>query len=288
MDGINSDKVNINLGEGGGGGAAGMAALVAALGNRNEGSDNAALIAALGNRNDGAGSMAAIAPLLAGMNNNGMNNLWPILLLALLRGRGGLGGDDCGSPGGVSPGQAALLQTLLEGQSDLRTAVPEQTIAIQSNLAQLALGIKDGFANNKDAAQNAFTALQALLSNVNQNVSAQGCQTREIVKEDGEKTRSLITSNQIADLQRQLSVAELRASEDRQRAHTREVEINVSQNVRNNAEATAVAANIGEISHRLRCLSDGHNQLSAAVSRITQFGTGNVAVPNNSSTNQQG
>lgn len=99
-----ADKVNIHVGGADGGGFGGAAAMIAALGNRNDGSDNAALIAALGNRNDGAGGMAALAPLLAGMNgNNGMNNPWPIILLALLgRGRGGGlfgGGDDCGSGG---------------------------------------------------------------------------------------------------------------------------------------------------------------------------------------------
>lgn len=107
MDNV-SDKVNINVGDGGGqGGAGAMAAVIAALGNRNQGDNSAALIAALGNRNDDSSNLA---PLYAMMNNNrhdgdGMNNMWPIILLALL-GRGGRGGglfgggDDCGGGGG--------------------------------------------------------------------------------------------------------------------------------------------------------------------------------------------
>lgn len=59
------DKVNVNVGGGDGGGAGGMAALVAALGGRNQGNDNAALIAALGNRNDDSANWA---PMLAMMN----------------------------------------------------------------------------------------------------------------------------------------------------------------------------------------------------------------------------
>src|SRR3990172_760040 len=167
MEGLQSDKVNINVGgDGGSGGGAGLAAVIAALGNRNEGGDTAGLIAALGNRNNdgfgGAGALAMLGPLMAN-NNNGMNNLWPIILLALLgRGRGGFGfgGDDasCGPSSGIGPGQAAILQTLLEGQSSLRAEVPTSALeiqnAIQSAIGSLALGTQQGFANTKDAVQN--------------------------------------------------------------------------------------------------------------------------------------
>src|SRR3990172_1271672 len=151
MEGLQSDKVNINVGgDGGSGGGAGLAAVIAALGNRN---------------NDGfggAGALAMLGPLMAN-NNNGMNNLWPIILLALLgRGRGGFGfgGDDasCGPSSGIGPGQAAILQTLLEGQSSLRAEVPTSALeiqnAIQSAIGSLALGTQQGFANTKDAVQN--------------------------------------------------------------------------------------------------------------------------------------
>lgn len=223
-DGINTDKVNVYTG-GGEGGAGAMAALVAALGNRNEGGDTAGLIAALGNRNDG---MSAMLPaLMAGGMNNGMNNLWPIILLALLgRGRGGglFGGDDCG--GGA--GAAALLQSLMEGQSDLRAQVPttalETQTALQNAIAQLALGTQQGFANTKDSIQNGIAFLDRDIQNVNQNVSAQGCQTREAVQNDGDKTRALLVARfqqedatRIAELNAE--VIELRSRGDHDRRH---------------------------------------------------------------------
>src|SRR6185436_20153857 len=92
-EGINTDKVIVNAGSGGGDGG-NMAAVIAALGNRNQGNDNAALIAALGNRND---DNAGLMPALAMMNNNrmpvdgfgGMNGILGIAALGLIFGRGG-------------------------------------------------------------------------------------------------------------------------------------------------------------------------------------------------------
>lgn len=236
MDGLQSDKVNINLGGGDGGGGLGAAAMIAALGNRNEGGDTAGLIAALGNRNNDGMGMAALAPMLAGMNNNGMNNLWPIILLALLGRRGGLGfggdGDGCG--GGVSPGQAALLQTLTEGQSALRQEIPEQTIQLlqDANLNQTAT--QASLTSVKDAIQNALLFAAQGHAAINQNVSAQGCQTRETVQNDGDKTRALITAQYEANLQRELTVAQSALVEERHASRVRDVEVRVSQTVNQN------------------------------------------------------
>lgn len=233
MDGINSDKVNINLGEGGGGGGgAGLAAVIAALGNRNEGGDTAGLIAALGNRNNDGG-MAAMLPALMAGQNNGMNNIWPILLLALLgRGRGGLlGGDggDC-APGGIGAGHAALLQTLLEGQSDLRADVPRTALetqnAIQSAVSALALGTQQGFANTKDAVQASLLAnltatggvkdsvmnnaalLQRDICDVKSTVQTEACATRELVQAGTTAILSRIDRSEIDELRARADRAE--------------------------------------------------------------------------------
>lgn len=200
MDNI-SDKVNINVGEGRGGDSGATAAIIAALGNRNQGDSSAALIAALGSRNNDN----QLAPLLAMMNNrdgdrDGLGEMWPLLLLLMGRGgRGGLfgGGDDCGNGGGDAVNQLTLNQVLgklgtLEGQIPL-TASQAQN-AIQSAIAQLALADQQGFANTKDAVQNTLLALSQALATVNQNVSAQGCQTREYVGNDGDKTRALLVN----------------------------------------------------------------------------------------------
>ena len=206
MDNV-SDKVNINVGEGGGGGGAGgLAAVIAALGNRNQGNDNAALIAALGNRNDDSSNLMPLMGMMAGgggFGGNNMNALWPIILLALLgRGRGGGlfgGGDDCG--GGA---EAALLQTLMEGQSNLRAQVPTTALetqnAVLGAISQLALGTQQGLGNVKDAVQNGFALTSRDLAAVNQNVSAQGCQTREVVLAAENRIITKLDQNTIDDL----------------------------------------------------------------------------------------
>jgi len=260
MEGIASDKVNINVGggEGGGGGyGAGLAAVIAALGNRNQGNDNAALIAALGNRNDDSANW--VGPLMAmaqrGHHDDsgfGGNGIWAILLLALLRGRGGFGGgDDCGD----GNGRTAILQTLMEGQSDLRAAVPATALETQNqicqSLASLALGVQQGFANNKDATQAALLATLQSLSNVkdtvqngftitNNNVLEGLCKVKETVRDDGDKTRGQIALYHEANLQRQLGVAESALAEERTARRVRDVEVSVSQNV-NQTQAQAQA-----------------------------------------------
>lgn len=231
-DGINSDKVSINLsgGEGGGNGGA-MAALVAALGNRNQGDNSAALIAALGSRNNDN----QLAPLMAMMHNrndgdrDGLGEMWPLLLLLLGRGGhgGGLfgGGDDCGSGGGTAINQLTLTEVLsklgtIEGQIPL-TALQSQN-ALQAAISQLALGTQQGFANNKDATQAALFALTNDHAAINQNVSAQGCQTRESVQNDGDKTRALLVSRfqmedatRIAEQNARIVALETRCDNDR-------------------------------------------------------------------------
>lgn len=270
MDNI-SDKVNINVGEGRSGGDSGaMAALVAALGNRNQGDNSAALIAALGTRN----SDSQLAPLMAMMNGNnrdrdGLGEMWPLLLLLMGRGRGGFGGggDDCCDTGhrDVSPAHAALLQTLLEGQSDLKAAVPtaalETTNAIQSSIAQLALGLSQGLANVKDSVQNGATANLIATKDVAKDIAVSTLQTQIAITADGERTRELLVKFNNDDLQRQLTVAQTALSEERIHRHSDGNRVEVNQSVNNTA--TAVSAQmqqqqqqqaISELGHLVRDL----------------------------------
>lgn len=99
--------------------------------------------------------------------------------------------------GGDAVNQLTLNQVLgklgtLEGQIPLSASQTQN--AIQSALSQLALADQQGFANTKDAVQNTLLALSQALATVNQNVSAQGCQTREFIGNDGDKTRMLLVN----------------------------------------------------------------------------------------------
>lgn len=245
MDGINSDKVNIHVGGGEGGSGGGMqaAAMVAALGNRNQGDNTAALIAALGNRNDGHRGDDGL-----GFGGGG-GVLGLVALLGLLgRGRGFGGGDDCGDGGG-DHARTAILQTLIEGQADLRAQVPTVALEIQNAcqraISELALGTQQGFSNVKDSVQAIGALNLSATQGVAKDVATGTLQTIIGIGNDGDKTRALITNFNNENLQRQLTVAQLEGVEGRLRSHSDNVEVKVSQQV-NQAQAQAQSQRLEE------------------------------------------
>lgn len=265
MEGINSDKVNINLGGGESGGGGSMAAVIAALGNRNQGNDNAALIAALSNRNDRN-------------DNDGMNSLWPLLLLGR---RGFGGGDDCG--GGrdrdeISPAQAALLQNILENGAALRAAVPATALetqnAIQGNLGALALGIQQGFANNKDAIQASLLgvltavagnkdAIQTAFTVLNQNILDQGCKGREATQAGTTAVLQKLDQNEIDRLRHERDAA-LRSVE----VNALRSQVEVNQTV-TTTQTQAQAQ--GQVQAQFQSLASELRSLRCELSENTQF-----------------
>jgi len=211
MDGINSDKVSINLGgsEGGGGGM-GAAALVAALGSRNQ-------------SHDGLGAL-----MLANRDNDGFGGggIGALLLLAALGG-GGLGfggrGRDCDD----GHGGAFVLSKLgsIEGAVPLAAAQIQNTICnatgeITSTINQTGLAQLAATAGVKDSVQNGTAVLLQAGSQNTQSILTAIC-----------ALSSKLDHNQIADLQRQLGVAQLSQLEERVRHHSDGVEVRVSQNV---------------------------------------------------------
>lgn len=220
MEGINSDKVNINLGEGGGGGGM-QAAVIAALGNRNQGNDNAALIAALGNRNDGHHGDDGIMG----------GGLGLIALLALVGGRGfGRDDKDCNDAGRV-----ALTQSIMESVADIRAQIPqsalETTIAVQRAVSELALGTQQGLANVKDSVQAIGALNLSAVQGVAKDVATGTLQTIIAINNDGAQTRALLTAFNNESLNRQLTVAQSALAEERVHRHSDGVEVRVSQNV---------------------------------------------------------
>lgn len=231
-EGINTDKVIVNAGGGERSSGLDAAAMIAALGNRNEGSDNAALIAALGNRNDGSSQWG---PMMAMMGRRGygedgfggMNGILGIAALGLIfgRGRGGLfgGGDDGGGNG---------AETRIQSNADtlaLLTAVGNTKDAVTGGFATTALALSQGFANTKDSVQASTFLLSNQLNTVNQNVSEQGCKTRETVLGAQTAILGALKDNRISELEDQ--VRRLNGHGD-----VRDSEIRVTQNV-NQAQA---------------------------------------------------
>lgn len=228
MEGINSDKVNIHLGSGeGGGGAGAMAALVAALGNRNQGDNSAALIAAMGNRNQGDNTAA----LIAAMSNRKDNGFADIAaLMALLDRRGD---KDCDRGRDHDHDRSALIQSILESVADIRAQVPssalEVTAALQRAIGELALGTQQGLSNLKDSVQAIGALNLSATQGVAKDVATGTLQTIIGIGNDGDKTRALITSFNNENLQRQLTVAQLDGVEHRLRGHVDNVENRVVQ-----------------------------------------------------------
>jgi hypothetical protein len=229
MEGLASDKVNINVG-GEGGGGAGLAALIAAMnggGGRSDGSTNAALMALLMGGRDRDHCYNGDGFGLGG-------GLGALVLLGLLGG-GGFGrghGDhvnvDCGRRGGRDfDGDPFVLSKLgsIEGAiplaaSQIQNGILESTAGITNTINQTGLAQLAATSGVKDAVQNGTTAILQNASTNTQSILTAIC-----------TLSGKIDQNTILDLQRRLGVAEADACEERNSRRTREVEVNVTQQV---------------------------------------------------------
>lgn len=231
-------------------------------------------------KKDGGHMDAIIPALLAGGNQGsgmgtglGAGLLGGVLGGALLGGNGlGVNRAVAGAEGFVTPANltAALagvtdtLQntTVVQGIGDIKANVQlaeaqvqlalagvQSDLSAQANVNQAA-NTTGQAAINKNISESIATAL-AGQSAIKESIAAYGVANLTATKDaqyalataitnDGEKTRALITSNEMANLQRMLTVSESRALEDRLVARTREVEVNVTNN--NTNTATAIQA----------------------------------------------
>lgn len=286
-----SDKVEVKnifepgRGEGGGMGGMGTAAVIAALGNRNEGGGAAAMLPALlaGRGHDGLGMGGFGAGLVGGV------------LGGLLFGgrRGGLfGGDEGGGGGGAETridstivGTAVLTKLgSIEAAIPLASAQTENVILQQTNqitnlASQAQLANAAGFASVKDSVQNVGAALAQALCNVNQNISAQGCQTREAIAASTTAILQKIDANTIDDLRARADRAE------------RSVEVNALRStveINNTATATSqqaqgqfqVQAQFQDLNNRIGRLVDlvsiVHQEARATNNNVIAGNTGAV------------
>lgn len=221
--------------------------------------DTSGLIAAMlaGNRNDSSGVGAgAGAGLGAGL-------LGGVLGGALLGNRGGLLGNGSVASDvavGVTPamltaglsGVTDALQntTVMQSLGDIKASIPlaegnvqlalagsQAAVVNQINLGTMAT-INGQALINKNVSDAIATSL-ASQSAIKESIAAYGVAnlnaTKDaqfaiatIVKDDGEKTRALITSNTISELQRELTVAQTAALEDRLTNRARETEITIT------------------------------------------------------------
>ena len=147
-----------------------------------------------------------------------------LILGSLLRqGNGGLfgGGGDNGAAGAVlrsPPEQVAANMSLMQSIGQVDKAVAVSTAAMEASQANQSIGLTNQFNSTtgslvnridgvKDAVNANSVALMQQLNTVNTNLLQGFNQTQQVVQNDGDKTRALITAQYEATLNRQLTDA---------------------------------------------------------------------------------
>ena len=146
------------------------------------------------------------------------------LILGLLLGRGGLFGNEARRDCADCVTNESLNQQTL---GDIKSSIPLSESQVQLALAQAVASLSqqgtadtqylsNSLTQTQLAIQAAATALARDIATVDTNVDRQSTAIQVAIKDDGEKTRALITNNQIAELNQKLTVAQLDAAEQRQ------------------------------------------------------------------------
>lgn len=194
------------------------------------------------------------------------------LLLGLLLSRGGLLGND-------NRAAEAVTQADLNAQTlgDIKASIPYNEAQVQLALAGAVASLSGQATNDTQylSTQNSNLALAQAsiaaslardISAVDTNVDRQSTAIQQAVFTDGERTRSLITNNRIADLEQQLTVAQLRESE--QRGINREI-------VNTNTITVSMNQQQSQQQQQMQYLQW---QLSALVGQVAQATNSNVIV----------
>jgi hypothetical protein len=203
------------------------------------------------------------------------------LLLGLLLGRGGLFGNQNGDGGGCVTQADLNAQTL----GDIKAAIPLSEAQVQLALAGMQASLSGQatadtqyLSNQTQALAIAQMQLAAGLSrdinNVDTNVDRQSAQIQETIYRDGEATRSLITSNRIADLEQQLTVAQLRESE--QRSINREITNTNTITVSMNQQQSQQQQQMQALQWQLNQLCGAFGQVARATNSSVVVGSSGV------------
>lgn len=214
-----------------------------------------------------------------GMGGFGGDGLGSGLLLGLLLARGNLfGNQNEGS---------AITQADLNGQTlgDIKAAIPLAEAQVQLALAGMQASLSGqatadtqylGTQNqNLAIAQMQLAAgLSRDIANVDTNVDRQSAQIQETIFRDGEATRALITNNRIADLEQQLTVAQLRESE--QRSINREIVNTNTITIGMNQQQSQQQQQMQALQWQLNTLLGGINQMARATNSQVVVGSNGV------------
>jgi len=243
-----------------------------------------------------------------GMNGNdgfGMGGgLIGGLLVGALLGRGGRGGlfggdDGVGCNGGANGLQSSIdTNSILQSLGDIKAAVPLAEAQVQLALAgqaasltnqinsaniatlngqsQLGLSIANALSTAKDLAAAQTQTLSELINGVGNQVDRNLYQLATTITNDGAATRALITTNQIADLnrlaqERQDEIIELRNGSNRDRDR-HGIEINMIQNQNQNQMQFQQQAQV--LAQLANCLAEVGQVARATNSNVIVGNTG--------------
>jgi len=215
---------------------------------------------------------------LGGGDGGGMG-----VLLGLLLGRGGLLGDNGNRDGGC------ITQADLNGKAigDLKGEIKDAQAELQLGLCGAESSINATTLAAANQLQNGQTAL--LLQNANQtaalmaavaavdtNVDRTACVTQNAIKDSERNILEVINQNRIRDLEQQLTVSQLRESEQRQINREDVNSHNVTVQV--NQQQAQAQLQFQAINHALNSLCAGFSQIARATnSNVIVGNTGATA-----------
>ena len=224
-----------------------------------------------------------------------------LILGSLLRNNGNLLGGNDGAVGGAvlrsPPEQVQANMSLMQSIGAVDKAVAVSTAAMEASQANQTIGITNqlnaqtgSLATRVDGTKEAVNATAMLLSQqlngVQQQVMENRYQLAQDITNDGEKTRSLITSQYEATLNRQLGDANARIIALETRAvtdnATRGVEVTTTNNINQMQQQAQQQAQY----HQLASWIHGLSQQIRSTNEAINVGSGTLtANPTNTNTN---
>lgn len=177
--------------------------------------------------------------------------------------------------GAVALSALGTQKAVSDGTSSVQDSIVQSTIANLRGQADIGMSIANAVSTAKDLNAAQTQVLSGLINNVGNAVDRNLYTLTATVKDDGEKTRALITANQIAELnriaqERQDEIIELK-SEARRRDDRHGIEITMVNNQnQNQLQFQQQAQLLGQIGH---LVSSCNQRIDAQNTAINVGGT---------------
>lgn len=237
-----------------------------------------------------------------GLFGGGGGLIGGLILGSLLRNNGNLFGNDGAAAAGLAgaripPEQSTANMQLMQSIGAVDKAVAVGTAAMEASQANQTIGLTSQFNNAvsslasrvdgvKETVNGNSVALMQQLNTVNTNMLTGFNQTQQVVTNDGDKTRALITAQYEATLNRQLTdanaaVVALQARFDNSE-RARGIEVNTTNNINQMQQQTQQQQQYGQLYNAIWGLAQSIRSNNEAIN----VGSGTLtANPTNTNTN---